>query len=329
MHRAFLGPLLAGLALGGLASSQLYLAHAWETDQLSGRVSPPDDVTAVANARVNHLMDQAAAEVNDRYGCAGDGDKLRKRVEKLLWKLTAPRTPVAGFGPFRGSGHGAYSAWLEASELDHRSFHFRGDIFGGMQMRRGPILSMVGVCTTYQIAGVLMGTDKPDHFFSTGYEYLKRAQRKGEDAAIAFGTHTERTIYGWQSSATFSFGDLHANLQGYRFFRSLWEGDDPYYTFDAQGCVSRRRDFDWADWADWRWDEVYNPSVYKPAVQAWLDGHLEEHADRLCLGAEDWLPEVQTHLATALAEQGDYFGEKAPPRTDPFRLDRLCGRSAD
>lgn len=300
------------------------LAHGWETDQLSGRSLPLADVTAPADAEVDRLLDLAAHTVNDQFGCTGDSAKQRERVVRTLWKVSAARTPIAVYNLMRRAGHGAYAAWLESSELPRRSFHYRGDVFGGMQVLRGPILAIGGVSSTFQLAGVRMGTDKPDHFFALGYSYYRRALKRGEAAAVAYGTRTENTIYGWQSSAAFSFADLHANYQGYRFFTELWGGSDPYFQFDASGCVERRRDFHWLDWADWRWDEVNNPSVYRRAVQDWIEGRMGEVSDLLCVGADHWLAEAERLRSTAASEQAAYVGETAPAHVDTFRLAEHC-----
>ena len=62
--------LRAGVVVAsGLLTS--FLAHAWEVDQLTDRGSPPPDVTAVANAEAERVLDQALADLRPRLRCGG------------------------------------------------------------------------------------------------------------------------------------------------------------------------------------------------------------------------------------------------------------------
>lgn len=299
-------------------------ASAWETDPLTARAALVEDSTAAANRYADTLIDAAIAQVNTERGCGLDVEAQREAIAAAIFRETADRMRVAARPGLRGEGHGVYSGWLESStEVSRRNFDDRSDLFGGIGFGRAPILAAAGTCSLVRIGGVLVGTDKPDHFWYSGYQYYVVARRHGEQRAVEYGTHTENAYYGLLTSSTFSYADLHANWQGYQFYRGLLEpGSEVVRT--AVGCLARGAAFDWARWADWRWDEAFNPNYYAAPVQRWIDRVLDDRSGEICADVAPELTQMRERASQSFSEPSPWAGGKAPRRYDPYGLQERC-----
>lgn len=300
------------------------LASAYETDQLTERHVPLADAREVANAELNRLLLEAVAATNAETGCRGDADAVRPVLARHIWQLTSPDAFVEGRGEFAGMGYGRYSAFLETAPIERHTFLDRRDIYGEVGLGGSLILDGVGPCSTIRLAGVLMGTDKPDHFLGEGYAYALRSRFGAREArAVRWGTFTELSYYGLLTSRVFSFADLRANYDGYTFYRDLLrEGSE--VQLGPDGCATLARPFDWGDYVDAEYDEVLNPPVYPLRVKRSVTVHLRNHREAYCASYLAWGHGYSTRLYAALAEPVPYATDKAPARQDPFRLDWLC-----
>lgn len=301
-------------------------AFAYETDNLTGRHLPLEDVTVPLSGRVDEILAEAVDWTNERTKCAADEDQARRLLARAIHKRMATDELVPDRGGLRAFGFDRYSAWIEKGDLSRRSFEDRSDIFGGIRAREHWLLDWAGVCSTVLVDGVHVGTDKLDHFFEEGYDGWRRADYGAHpDKALDWATKTELTIYGLNTSATFSFGDLRADHDGYEFYDTLLE-EGSVVRIGEGGCVTQVRPFDWAEWITWEYDEVLNPPVYTEVVQGGVTRRLEEQRDEYCASYRSWGgTEYEAHLARVLAaERPDYVGADAPPRTDPYQLRALC-----
>lgn len=296
-------------------------ALAYETDQLTDRDRPLADALVPANAWMDAALQEAASETNRGTGCSEDDTATRNALTRQVASLTGRRETVPRRGLARQFGFGRYSAWLEQTDaVERRAFEERTDIFGGATIEDSVILRFAGPCATLLLAGVLIGTDKIDHFLDTGYHYT---QRHDEISAIRFGTRTERTYYGLWTSKAFSYGDLAANAAGYRFYEGLL-GPDSVMRRDERGCVVQARPFDWSAYVTSDWDEALNPSVYTRRVERSIQAHIAAAPERYCpaweaLGG----PAFDAHLGE-LPPRPPYVEGRAPERSDPFRLGDVC-----
>lgn len=298
-------------------------ALAYETDQLTDRERPLADALVPANLHMDELLSVAAREANRSVGCDAEPESLRRELALQIARAAGRSEAVEHRGLARQFGFGRYGAWIEESpDIDRREFDDRDDIYGGATIEDSVILRFAGPCSTLLLAGVLIGTDKLDHFLDTGYHYT---QRPDEATAIRFGTRTERTYYGLWTSKAFSYGDLAANAAGYRFYEGLL-GPDSAMQRDAQGCVVQARPFDWSAYVTNDWDEALNPSVYTRRIDRSLQAHIAADPERYCaawraLGG----PAYEEHLATVFASTPPYVRGRAPERSDPFGLAAFCG----
>lgn len=224
-----------------------------------------------------------------------------------------------------GLGYGAYAAFLETAPMDRREFLDHSDIYGDLKPTDSAVLGAAGVCSTIRVAGVLLGTDKLDHFFDQGFDYLQESHwGRAPHRAIVWGTATELGAYGLLTSNVFSFADLHANRRGYQFYTELLTRRSAVRR-DADGCVAAVRAFDWADWVDDGYDEVLNPSTYGPEVGAAVAHRLAQERDTVCAGYEKWGADVELRRARLIPRVSGDAGSKAPPRPAGTEFVRLCG----
>ncbi|MBF0106022.1 MAG: hypothetical protein HQM16_11925 [Deltaproteobacteria bacterium] len=139
---------------------------------------------------------------------------------------------------------------------------------------RGPIWPFVmPVSQTVRINNVFLGTDKIDHFFSSGRKYYGaylRAVGRGEDQrtaqkrAIDYGIMwiQETGILGYWSSNAFSYADMESNYQGMMLCIDFCEGADPIIKYNKdKGWVVNKK-IDLKKYINPLWDEAYNNSYF-------------------------------------------------------------------
>jgi hypothetical protein len=90
------------------------------------------------------------------------------------------------------------------------------------------IIKNFELSSVIQIDDIHFGTDKLDHFFTDGFSYYD-ARKQGLSATLKnTGSRMEKTFSGKQTTGVYSFGDLAANYDGFRFWnRVLGEGISP------------------------------------------------------------------------------------------------------
>jgi hypothetical protein len=139
------------------------------------------------------------------------------------------------------------------------------------------------------INGHLIGLDKMGHFFAEGWQYFELTQYENHtiEQALAWGKEQEAGKFGYSTTGIFSFADLVANFNGWRFWNKvLLKEDDPlkgvlanffnrpYITCDLQIIASIKNKkivkaweynsrFDLSDYVDGTWDEGNNCNSYE------------------------------------------------------------------
>lgn len=301
-------------------------ALAYETDNLTDRHVPLEDATVVLDDHVNQLIAEAIAETNARTSCDVDAEKAHRLLAKAIKRETAVDELVSEYKGVKSFGYDRFSAWIVKGGAPHRIFPERRDIFGEITAAESPILKWAGVGGSVRIGEYLVGVDKLDHFFEEGYNGWKKADfGENPQRGIDWATKTERTIYGLETSHTFSFGDLRADYDGMEFYDALLDPGLGVATVGEDGCLVATRPFTWADHVTWEYDEVLNPPVYTSIAQAAVQRHLQTHRDAYCASWEVWGgPEYLAHLGRVFDSDPVYVGDDAPPRRDPYRLDALC-----
>jgi hypothetical protein len=149
---------------------------------------------------------------------------------------------------------------IEASEtLDRRTNARKRSIYRDVSILEGTVLFMARLGFLMKVGDLYIGSDKLGHFFDTGYEYYKKDSL---EEALTYGEMTERTYYGLWSTSVYSYGDLAANFDGYRFWTQLTQGKNAYVTCNNNKWSQQRR-FTWSDHVNAAWDEGLNCNRYK------------------------------------------------------------------
>ena len=275
-------------ALVRAASAFLLLAgtalpvHAYESDQVTDRSDPPAESLDAANAHADLLLADAVRRTNALTHCGTDLDHVHQILAREIHHQMGERTYVPSRGKQPPMGFGAYAAWLETGPIDRDSHGARDDLYRAISFFTDPILATFGPASTITLAGQLVGTDKLDHFWIQGYDYFRRS-RDGDDPlrAIAWGTQTERGLWGLSTTGVFSFADLAANYDGFRFYDGLLRAGS-IMQLGTDGCVVQAEPFDWSVWVDWRYDEVLNPSVFRRGLATDIRAGLDREAPGFC-----------------------------------------------
>ncbi|MCC7440608.1 MAG: hypothetical protein IT285_03180 [Bdellovibrionales bacterium] len=291
-------PLLAGACF---AQS----ARASETDQYTRRHEQVSDVSPQINARVNGAIERAV----ERWRGERNDYKFARSVR---WKVDG----TLAFGRI--------SFWADriegATTVDTT---WDSVIYRGIPPWTSFVQLFPHLAHTLGIGTARVGSDKLTHMFSVGWNEFNIFRRRGEAAALRYGMETEHGPLGYAFNGVYSNGDLVANAEGMRFYRSLteeglvdskpaiirWEGDRPVI----------QRPFDILDHANEYWDESLNSNHYRTAMRRHVIGRLRG----LCSGYRadpelyDIDPERDAELRARYANVGLIRHEEA-------RLATIC-----
>jgi hypothetical protein len=277
----------------------------------------------VANARATEMLSGAIDRVNAATGCQGDDPTMRRALAKEIARTMTERDTAPSRGRQPQMTTGAYAVWAEEGPIERMDFHDRTDVYSDVRTGNSAILRVWGPASTIQLAGVLIGTDKLDHFWDQGYDYF-RVSKHGLDPerAVRWGTRTELGLWGEATTGVFSYADLAANYDGYQFYATLLSPTSSIVR-DDEGCVRMVRPFDWADSIDWHYDEALNPSVYTEGVALDVERWTTSKGNGICTDDEIW-QSAWTTVENAHTREGYYVGAKAPSREVQTDLSDLC-----
>ena len=175
------------------------------------------------------------------------------------------------------------------------SLSLNDSIYRDIDYLEGFSLNLKELSDVVTVSGHLVGLDKIGHFFAQGWEYFELTHEDDHDIeqALDWGRRQEAGKFGYSTTGIFSFADLAANFNGWRFWnRVLLRQDDPlkglignlfnrrYVSCDIQiiDSIRRRRvirawaynaRFDFSDYIDGAWDEGSNCNSYAdPFIEA-------------------------------------------------------------
>jgi len=207
------------------------------------------------------------------------------------------------------------------------SLSLNDSIYRDINYIEGLSLNLKELSDVVNINGHLVGLDKTGHFFAQGWQYFVMTDQDKEtlDQAIAWGRQKETGLFGYTTTGIFSFADLVANLNGWRFWNKvLLKQDDPlkgaianffdhpYVSCDIQIIDSIRNRkiikaweyksrFDLADYIDGAWDEGNNCNSYAdPIIEEKVTARIRHvDPDYVC-------PLVAEHCMDAQDKYGYY-----------------------
>lgn len=296
---AALAPLFLALS-GALAPALLPAA---EIDSVTTRRVELDDSLQAINAIFNRRMQEGVARANARQsdfaamdpGEFCDQDLLYSELRKAIFDAFLPRWGLRGYDLDR--------QMREQLAQHSYSLSLNDSIYRDIDYLEGLSLRLKELSDVVRIDGQLVGLDKIGHFFAEGWAYFERTREDGETLldAMGWGSRQEAGKFGYATTGIYSFADLTANFNGWRFWNNvLRSGDDPlkgmlanlfsapYVRCELRLLDSMRhakrvrawrvvRPFDLADYVDGAWDEGNNCNSYAdPVIEAKVDSRTAE-----------------------------------------------------
>jgi hypothetical protein len=285
------------ITLRSIAACALFIASnafaaatavAAEIDSVTTRRIPLDDSRAGINAIINTRLRAGVDNANRRHADIADLESHEFCDEASLY-LELRRAIFDSFIP--GWGLGGYDLdqqLREALTATSYSLMLEDSIYRDISYLEGFSLRLKELSDVVQVDGHLIGLDKLGHFFAEGWEYFEQTQRDRHtlEEALQWGSRQEAGKFGYATTGIFSFADMVANFNGWRFWRAvLGDEDDPllgpvenWFTGPYVVCRTRiiaslryrkivrtwvlDREFNIADYIDGAWDEGNNCNSY-------------------------------------------------------------------
>lgn len=269
-------------------------SFAAEIDSVTPRMLKLDDSRAIINTIFNQRIQEGIEKANAKQDDIEDLTEDDFCDEEILYtelRKAIFQSFTASWG-FKGYDLDKQLRILLAKQS--YSLSLNDSIYRDISYIDGFSLKTKQLSDLVNINGHLVGLDKIGHFFSEGWQYFELTHDDGQsiDQALEWGKEQESGIYGYTTTGIFSFADLVANFNGWRFWNKVLLGkrdplkgfiaslfNRPYVTCDTQIIDSVKNlkhvkawelntKFDLSDYVDGAWDEGNNCNSYEdPAIE--------------------------------------------------------------
>lgn len=280
------------LALLGVFAFQVSLAA--EIDSVTPRDLALENSLTLINEIFNQRIQEGIHKANAKQDDIEDIEKDEFCDEEVLY--TELRKAI--FQSFTASwGYKGYNLDTQLRSLLARqsySLPLKDSIYCDISYMEGFSLNMKELSDVVNINDHLVGLDKMGHFFAEGWHYFELTDydQHNISQALEWGKEQEAGKFGLTTTGIFSFADLVANFNGWRFWNKvLLKTHDPlkgvfanffnrpYVSCELQIVSSIKNKkivkawelnsrFDLADYLDGAWDEGNNCNNYEDQVIA-------------------------------------------------------------
>lgn len=236
-------------------------AFGTEIDDTTSYYADIPDAEAALNAHVQRGMDRALAGFR---GCSTE--------------LAVPRIARAITGNLFFGEIEIYAG--SAPEVPRVSTPVEASIFRGAPFETSLVAVLIGLGPVVNVGGRHVGTDKLGHFLDQGYRLYQRERRGlGVSWLVLSARFEEEGPLGAWTTGVKSYGDIAANLDGWRFWRDvagvgagasdagLGAAGNPFYVCE-DGSLRRVREFRFSDYASDGWIEALNCSDFADPANA-------------------------------------------------------------
>lgn len=264
-------------------------AQCAEIDSVTPRRVALEDSMSALNSIINGRIREGVDSANERLPRFGQLEKEDYCDEEKLFK----ELRKAIFGSLTASwglkGYGLDKQLRELLAEKSYSLSLNDSVYRDINYIEGFSLNLKELSDVVNINGHLIGLDKIGHFFAEGWKYFEITHLEGKtiQQAIQWGREEEEGKFGYATTGIFSYADLAANFNGWRFWnRVLRGGDDPlqgilanFFTSSYIGCKFQfidsillrkwvhawkvKKQFDLNDFINGAWDEGNNCNSYK------------------------------------------------------------------
>jgi hypothetical protein len=275
-------------------------AQASETDNFTQR-ELKNDAREWLNEQMNQALQQAVQKAKP-----GDPTSLHKNLFKTLGGLFWAKIELWSDDPNSPAEHLAFadSIFRDVGEVHgdeniiRRFFKFKNYYSSGR----------------YRIDNIVFGADKLGHFLQLGYAMYFAKMRKedprfrdarpfyvrfaevlsgdkkfrentnlqGDALVFAYSRFQENGDWGYTGPMARSYGDMAANVEGYRFWSNLTDGPHPYVKMKADGSWQQVRNFDWSDYVNLAWDEAVNRTDYHERIKEKVEARIQQVLGESC-----------------------------------------------
>ena len=275
-------------------------SFAAEIDSVTPRKLKLENSLTIINTIFNQRMQEAIQKANAQQDDFDDidEDEYIDESEKLFCDEEVL------YNELRKAIYQSFTAsWgLKGYDLDKQlrgllirqsySLSLNDSIYRDIDYLEGFSLNLKELSDVVNINGFLIGLDKIGHFFAEGWQYFELTQNENNsiEQALEWGKEQEAGKFGYSTTGIFSFADLVANFNGWRFWNKvLLKEDDPlkgvlanffnrpYITCDIQIIASIKNRkivkaweynsrFDLSDYVDGTWDEGNNCNSYHDPI---------------------------------------------------------------
>jgi hypothetical protein len=270
----------------------LQSSNAAEIDSVTPRRIHLDGSLEAINAIFNQRMMEGIAKANGRRDDIEDLTAEEFCDEEILYAELRKAIFLSFTASWGLKGYELDKQLRELLAEQSYSLSLNDSIYRDINYIEGFSLNIKELSDVARVNGHLVGLDKLGHFFAEGWHYFELTRQKGKsfEQAIQWGKEQEGGKYGYSTTGIFSFADLVANFNGFRFWnRVLGKNNDPllgfvanlldspYVTCNIQIVASirhlkivkawkRNKKFDLSVYIDGVWDEGNNCNSYADPV---------------------------------------------------------------
>ena len=235
-----------------------------EVDNFTGRFNRKlKDSTAIFNRKTNEFFRKGLKKANI--------GPLKCNEKKLYFNLKQY---------FNSTFFGEIVRWVnETDTLDKRFISVNKSIYRDFTPKESIVLGFLSKLRpvhspNLRMGEVYLGSDKFEHFFSSGYRYFNAHYRKGRNLrkTLMIGLKEEYGLLGRYPTGVISYADLAADFNGMRFWNHVLQKKNdvlgpeknlgPYVE-----CINKKwtlvKDMNWSDYLDDSMDEAINCSQFK------------------------------------------------------------------
>ncbi|MEN8257622.1 MAG: hypothetical protein ABFS09_07150 [Thermodesulfobacteriota bacterium] len=279
------------------------VSFAAEIDSVTPRELELDNSLKSINEIFNKRIHEGIRKANAKQDDVEDIEKDEFCDEEVLY--TELRKAI--FQSFTASwglkGYGLDKQLRTLLARQSYSLLLNDSIYRDINYLEGFSLNLKELSDVVSLNGHFVGLDKVGHFFAEGWHYFELTDYREDNIAQAleWGKEQEAGKFGYTTTGIFSFADLVANFNGWRFWNKvlLKENDPlkgvianffnrPYITCEIQIITSLKNrkivkawenntPFDLADYLDGAWDEGNNCNSYEdPVIEEKVASRVKE-----------------------------------------------------
>ncbi len=298
-----------------------------EIDSVSPRKLKLDNSVTIINTIINQRIKegiQKANAIQDVFKDMGTDEFCNEKVLYTELRKALFQSVSASWGL---KGYDLDKQLRDLLTSQSYSLSLKDSIYRDINYLEGFSLKIKELSDVVNINGHLIGLDKIGHFFAEGWQYFELTHYEDHNIyqALEWGKEQESGKFGYAMTGIFSFADLVANFNGWRFWNKvlLKENDPlkgfianifngPYITCEIQIIASiknrkivkaweQNTRFDLSDYIDGAWDEGNNCNSYKdPIIEEKVTFRTHNvNADFNC-------PYIPEYCLAAKEKYGDY-----------------------